>query len=326
MGAETSFIKHQAFTPDVVHYHDGWVTINGDKIPVLRGGSFQDAEDSWSSKIEDIHEESTKSGWIDVYERKKVFQALQTIFYSAEKKGKRLRVLEFGASSGYMISELKEMFPKHDYIATDLLIDGLERSYQRHPDIMHMQCDCTAVPIEGGSIDVVYALNMLEHVSDDIGAIAESYRILKPGGYVLYVVPCGDKLYDYFDEMLFHKRRYATGELMKKTKDAGFKVVLHFHFAWVCYPIFWLKKKWNRCRGKRMKQAEKLQAVEADIKNATSSVLAKVFIKAEMILSRGIHPSFGVREFILCQREIQEKTIDERKIYPKVTGDFSVPD
>lgn len=51
-----------------------------------------------------------------------------------------------------------------------------------------------------------------------------------------------------------------------------------------------------------MTPERKLKAVETDIKNATTSFVAKVLIKAEAILGNIIHPSFGVREFILCKK------------------------
>lgn len=198
---------------------------------------------------------------------------------------------------------MKKIFPKHEYIATDLMSDGLKLSYKRNPDIMHIQCDCMELPFQDNSINLIYALNMLEHISDDIAALKECCRILKRGGYLLLVVPRGKELYDYFDEMLFHKRRYAKGELKKKVEKAGFTVVKDFHFAWICYPVFWLKKKWNRLTGRKLSRKEKLKKVQADIDNAMASPLAINMMKTEHLISRKFSPPFGVREFILCRKE-----------------------
>jgi putative generic methyltransferase len=165
------------------------------------------------------------------------------------------------------------------------------------------KCDFTNAPFEDNSIDFIYSLNVLEHIEDDKKTIAECYRILKSGGYCLFVVPRGDKLYDYFDEILFHKRRYAKGELRKKCENAGFKVKDNFHFAWLCYPAFWLKKKWNRHVGKGLTKEEKMERVKADIDHAMASPLAIRLMHLERALSDVTHPSFGVREIILCIKE-----------------------
>lgn len=38
-----------------------------------------------------------------------------------------------------MIEEIKREFPNHQYVATDIMPDGLHKSYKRNPDIMHIQ-------------------------------------------------------------------------------------------------------------------------------------------------------------------------------------------
>lgn len=44
------------------------------------------------------------------------------------------------------------------------------------------QADVTALPFPDGSFDVVVAMHMLYHVTDQAGAMAEMHRVLKPGG------------------------------------------------------------------------------------------------------------------------------------------------
>lgn len=253
---------------------------------------------SWSSEIEEIHEEPTKTGWIDVYERERVVSTLSPIL----TKG-NMSVAEFGSSSGYMIEEIKSKCPDNIYFATDLMIDGLSVSYARNPDIAHIQCDFTNAPFNDDSLDLVFSLNVLEHIEEDEKTIAECFRVLNTGGYCLFVVPRGANLYDYFDEMLFHKRRYANGELKDKCLRVGFTVIENFHYAWLCYPIFWLKKKLNRIVGKRLTEQEKFERVKADISNAMASPLAINLMHLEYTISKYISPNYGVREFILCKKQ-----------------------
>lgn len=265
---------------------------------ILKSEISLDTDISWTTETENIHQESTKTGWIDVYERERVNETFKKLL----EKRRGLVIVEFGSSEGYMIEEMKEEYPLNDYIATDLLIDGLLRSAKRNPSVMHIQCDFTNAPFMRESVDIVFSLNVLEHISDDSKTIDECYRVLKPEGYCLFVVPRGEKLYDYFDEMLFHKRRYAKNELSEKCKKAGFVIEDNFHFAWLCYPLFVLKKKINQRIGKRLSQEEKMKRVEADIKTAFASPLAIFFIHIERYLSKLFRPKFGVREFILVKK------------------------
>lgn len=252
---------------------------------------------SWSAELEELHEEPTHDGWIDVYERRSVIDAVSGILRDGGKT-----VIEFGASVGYMIGELAYAYPGNRFIATDLMSEGLMQSHKRNPDIEHIVCDFTNAPFDDNSVDLVYSLNVLEHIADDCKAISECFRVLRPGGHCLLVVPRGDKLYDYFDEMLYHKRRYAAGELRAKCETAGFDIDDDFHFAWIIYPAFWLKKKWNRQIGKHLSQQEKMSRVKSDVNHAMALPLAESLIKLERKLAKVCKPGFGVREFILVHK------------------------
>ncbi|SEG17209.1 Methyltransferase domain-containing protein [Butyrivibrio sp. Su6] len=282
-------------------YEKGWLISGTTKCDILQDDIFSTSIEntSWSTEIEAIHEVPTKNGWIDVYERKRVLQTAQKIISNRANS----LIMEFGASSGYMIEEMQEMFPNNVFIATDLMNEGLKQSFKKAPNILHLRCDILDAPFTDSSIDFIYSLNVLEHIDNDKKAISECYRCVKPGGYCLFVVPRGDSLYDYFDEMLFHKRRYAKEELKKKCIDSGFTIKEDFHYAWLCYPLFWLKKKWNKFVGKRLSQEEKIERVKADIDAGMSSRLAIGMMYIENLLSKHLSPSFGVREFILCLKE-----------------------
>ena len=297
---ELSFLKKDHFAKECpVSYEKKWITENK-KIDILQDDLFdvQSDNSSWSMETEEIHEEPTKNGWIDVYERESV---LRMVVNAIGNDGKI--IVEFGASVGYMIGEMKKELPGNYYIATDLMNEGLKQSFHKNPDIMHVRCGITDAPFENESIDFVFSLNVLEHIEDDEKAISECYRMLRHGGAALFVVPRGDDLYDYFDEVLFHKRRYSKGELIKKCRNAGFIVEKNDHIAWLCYPFFWLKKKKNRHDGIDLSYEEKVERVKSDVKNGMGSTVAQMLIRVEKCLSSIIRPSFGVRELVLLSKE-----------------------
>jgi SAM-dependent methyltransferase len=78
---------------------------------------------------------------------------------------------------------------------------------------------------EDGAFDMVGIFEVLEHVDDDRGMLAEINRILRPGGHLLIDVPMHMKHFSAFDELVGHVRRYETNELLEKLDKAGFDVV-----------------------------------------------------------------------------------------------------
>src|SRR5690606_31148974 len=49
--------------------------------------------------------------------------------------------------------------------------------------------DITAMPFDDARFDVVLANHVLEHVPDDLGAMKQVLRVLRPGGWALLQVP-----------------------------------------------------------------------------------------------------------------------------------------
>jgi SAM-dependent methyltransferase len=73
-----------------------------------------------------------------------------------------------------------------------------------------------------GSYDLVGMFEVLEHVPDDEGLLAEIARITRPGGHLALTVPMGMKHYCSFDRYMGHVRRFEPDELRSKVERAGF--------------------------------------------------------------------------------------------------------
>lgn len=79
------------------------------------------------------------------------------------------------------LKEKKEI----DYLSTDL----------NSPFAM-ARMDITAIDYQDNSFDVIYCSHVLEHIADDLKAMSEFRRILRPGGWAILQVPIiGEKTY-----------------------------------------------------------------------------------------------------------------------------------
>jgi SAM-dependent methyltransferase len=93
------------------------------------------------------------------------------------------------------------------------------------------------------TFDLIYALNVLEHIADDRDALAQWSAKLKPGGYILIYVPAFRILFSSMDVKVGHFRRYRRKELSKKVLQAGLQPVGKVRYA-DCLGFFaaWLYK------------------------------------------------------------------------------------
>jgi SAM-dependent methyltransferase len=74
----------------------------------------------------------------------------------------------------------------------------------------------TALPFAASSFELVCALDIVEHVDDDDGALSEITRVAKPGAVVLLSVPLHPARWTAFDEFVGHRRRYEPERLAQK--------------------------------------------------------------------------------------------------------------
>jgi SAM-dependent methyltransferase len=77
----------------------------------------------------------------------------------------------------------------------------------------------TALPFADASFDLVCALDIVEHVDDEDGALSEISRVTKPGSVLLLSVPLHPSRWTPFDDFVGHRRRYEPERLAKKLTE-----------------------------------------------------------------------------------------------------------
>ena len=82
----------------------------------------------------------------------------------------------------------------------------------------------TCLPFADDVFDLVCALDIIEHVDDDDGALSEVARTAKAGGIILMSVPLHAALWTSFDDFVGHKRRYEPPQLSSKLAQHGLTV------------------------------------------------------------------------------------------------------
>jgi SAM-dependent methyltransferase len=110
--------------------------------------------------------------------------------------------------------------------------------------------DACRLPFPDGTFDVVITSEVLEHIQDDVAAIAEMVRVLKPGGRFAATVPAwlpevvNWKLSDEYHAPKSpggHVRIYSRTELRAKLRSAGLDVDGYHRAHALHSPYWWLK-------------------------------------------------------------------------------------
>jgi SAM-dependent methyltransferase len=133
-------------------------------------------------------------------------------------------LLEVGCGTGFLLGDLRERFPGAVLAGCDILFDSLRYAKPRLPQGLVFQADALGLPIER-RFDVVVALDVIEHLDEDVVALREMFRVLERGGGLVLTVPQHQWLWSATDEFSRHRRRYSRAELLAKTRAAGFEVL-----------------------------------------------------------------------------------------------------
>jgi SAM-dependent methyltransferase len=251
---------------------------------------------NWSEELEQLHEESTREHFIDVWTRSSMLERLGRL-------PQRPVLVDLGCSSGYLLEDLRERYPQALLTGIDLVAGGLQTAHLNVPDARLLQADVCSVPLEDQSVDAAVSANLLEHVPDDRRALSELRRILRPGAPGVLVVPAGPSTYDYYDRFLGHERRYARGELASKALEAGLEVIEDIHLGSVLYPPFWIVKRRNRRRFAHLQGDALEMRVAADIAGTRDSRIGRLACRLEQaMLALNIRLPFGIRGLTVVRR------------------------
>jgi len=95
-----------------------------------------------------------------------------------------------------------------------------------------------ALPFEDESFDVITALDVVEHLDDDIAGLKEMNRVLKKGGRTLVFVPAFMWLWGVQDDVSNHRIRYTKKQIVERLEKAGFDIERATYANWTFFaPI-----------------------------------------------------------------------------------------
>ncbi len=148
-----------------------------------------------------------------------------------------LRVLDAGCGDGINMSVLETILVKRGFeaqiVGSDYNSVRLSRARDngRRPVV---EADLRQTPFASGSFDVVLCSHVLEHIREDVAAMHELARVVKPGGLVIVAVPnegcAAARLRNHVIQRSIlrttdHVQFYTTDTLLARLAEAGLRSI-----------------------------------------------------------------------------------------------------
>jgi ubiquinone/menaquinone biosynthesis C-methylase UbiE len=154
-------------------------------------------------------------------------------------------VLDVGCGHGQSLLELPKRFGAREVIAVDADMNAIGKAKEtaKHCAVpVQWHCaDASMLPVGDASVDLVFCHQTLHHIVDQESMVAESFRVLKPGGVFLVAESTKAYIHSWIIRLLFrhpmHVQRTAE-EYVDMIKTTGFAV----SEAQISMPYLW----WSR--------------------------------------------------------------------------------
>ena len=130
------------------------------------------------------------------------------------------RILDVGCGTGANLKMLSA-FGKADGV--DISEQAVDFCRERGLNSVKLGA-AEELPYENASFELVTALDVVEHLDDDVAGLREMRRVLGRDGRLLLFVPAFMFLWGVQDDVSNHRRRYTLPHLLRVVEEAGFAI------------------------------------------------------------------------------------------------------
>ena len=160
-------------------------------------------------------------------------QKLISYLFNIFKMQEGMKLLEPGCGRGEHLRIFREL--GMDVYGMDISPEA--PSFSSDLDISLCDLDSEKLPYPNNHFDVVYSKSFLEHLREPTIFLEEAYRVLKPGGLLLSMVPDWESQHKKFYDDYTHISPFTIVSLKNIQLVTGFKDVKVFKFRQL--PVTW---------------------------------------------------------------------------------------
>lgn len=244
---------------------------------------------------EEVYQQNAKledNNWWHVARRKIIETTIEKYI---GKTPSNAIVLDIGCGSGGNFDLISKYYKNIYGVEASSCV--MEIAKQKYPDINISQGDLPDnVPFSDNYFDIIFLLDVLEHIEDDSSALKTIFKKLKPGGYLILTVPAFNFLWSHHDEINHHKRRYSLGELTSKIRKNNFKIKCESYFNTLLFPLIALVRLVKKGNAS-LKNKSDIFAMPGVINSLLTNIMS-----SEKFFIRNNKLPFGVSIIVVAQK------------------------
>jgi len=182
-----------------------------------------------------FHEVQKKHWWFRV--KKNIVMDYVKRYISSNKCRK---VLDVGCGSGLMLDGLQQI---GEVSGVDQSGEAVLYSKKNYLGKVKIGSLPNEIPFNDNYFNLITALDVIEHIEDDINSLRKIRDLLVDGGISIITVPAYMFLWSEFDELNMHKRRYTKNELIRKLEISGLKIIKISYYNTFLFPMIFIIRK-----------------------------------------------------------------------------------
>lgn len=231
------------------------------------------------------------SHWWFVGRRALLEDVLKRIVAILAVPADKLRILDIGCGTGANLEMLSQFGVAEGVDVSD---DALE--FCRRKGLKVQKGLAETLPFDDESFELTTALDVVEHLDDDIAGLSEMYRVTKSGGYSLVFVPAFMWLWGVQDDISNHRIRYTRRQIIERLAEVGFTVERATYANWTFFAPILAGRTFMRITGIKPESENNVNI------SALNGVFGKIF-GAERFWLRSLNFPFGVSIVVVARKD-----------------------
>ena len=237
-----------------------------------------------------IMDEVEGSHWWFVGRRAILESFLKPICSSLVTRHSSLKILDVGCGTGANIEMLSQYGEAEGVDVSD---DALE--FCRIKGLKAQKGLAEKLPFADESFELTTALDVVEHLDDDIAGLKEMFRVTKRGGYSLIFVPAFMWLWGVQDDISNHRIRYTKKQIVERLETAGYTVERSTYANWTFFAPILAGRTIMKVTGIKPESENNITV------SALNGVFGKLF-GAERLWLKNFNFPFGVSIVVVARK------------------------
>jgi SAM-dependent methyltransferase len=237
-----------------------------------------------------IMDEVEGSHWWFVGRRAILEEFLRQIIQNPKSKIQNPKILDVGCGTGANLEMLSQFGTAEGVDVSD---DALEFCHRK--GLSAQKGLAETLPFDDETFDLTTALDVVEHLDDDIGGLKEMSRVTKKGGYSLIFVPAFMWLWGVQDDISNHRIRYTKTQIVERLKKAGYTIERATYANWTFFAPILAGRTFMKLTGIKPASENNVNV------SALNGIFGKLF-GAERFWLRNFDFPFGVSIVIVARK------------------------